>query len=656
MMIVFVSKFMQKAQLVSENELEGGDDSAVFAKMREAERNGEEMESFLEDDDEVTEEDRDRASVVLDKAKSEHASKEKIPQSQTGSRGKKSVDGAKPQKSTPKPVGVFDAATYSVTPISVEHRDEFLTTGMADKKPAKKRKLQIASIPTEVLESSVISFEESHASFIKLPYVEPVIVKDDPGYVVVSKPVGMSVASGTNLVHNETLLYWLGDKFGRKPQKQQTTKEVNNPNLEVKDGASEVIVDDAAKSGEGSSELKNIAVPSPQDKIDRYTSGLVVCPKNSSVGRFLFADFARERIRKEYLTILNGVPLTSVQPVGAKLIKPSKKSSSTKKAGPEAIAEWKPVLPFQSVNLSLKIVAHPDVRAKVILPGGNELVSDEALLRAQTWINVLARNQDSSMSLALISPITMHIHQMRAHLSHIGHPILYDHFYALADGLNIERSTELPFLLHAWRMSFPDPNRVESTGSVVEAPLHSIFLNEIVKRQFDVAEVEAALERIRKRPVWHDYVYLHGSNKQKKRMARDLLTNVNYGAPTSKNTVVEVVASNESTGVEVFTELPNLKNDADVLDARDDDSPIVLAQEKEAVIHAAAVKSSSSDNTSDEASEPAVKIEAIVDQVAPPSESTISDAVRIINEVKSKDAANVEESSTSFKSAPFPSL
>ena len=70
-----------------------------------------------------------------------------------------------------------------------------------------------------------------------------------------------------------------------------------------------------------------------------------------------------------------------------------------------------------------------------------------------------------NFSLVKAIPKTGRTHQIRVHLSSIGHPILGDRLYGAAE------SALLPdrFFLHAWRLRFRSP----ATGEIVtvEAPL-----------------------------------------------------------------------------------------------------------------------------------------------------------------------------------------
>jgi 23S rRNA pseudouridine1911/1915/1917 synthase len=157
-------------------------------------------------------------------------------------------------------------------------------------------------------------------------------------------------------------------------------------------------------------------------RLDKETSGCIVVAKNDRVHAALAAAFAERRVKKTYLAIVRGLPRhrkgTIDQPVGR----------------------------------------HPVHRQRMTIrkpPSGRDAVTDyEVLASREGW------------SLVACMPRTGRTHQIRVHLTHLGHPIAGDPFYG-------RREHFARHLLHAWRLEFEHP----STGEILrfEAPIPADF-------------------------------------------------------------------------------------------------------------------------------------------------------------------------------------
>ncbi|ESR26545.1 RluA family pseudouridine synthase [Lutibaculum baratangense] len=163
-------------------------------------------------------------------------------------------------------------------------------------------------------------------------------------------------------------------------------------------------------------------------RLDRDTSGVMVIAKRRSVASSLGKLFQTRTVRKIYWAVVNGVPKPPQGKIDFALVKTG---------GPEG------------------------ERVRKARPGEQK--------EAQTAITRYAVVDRAAQKYALVSlkPTTGRQHQLRAHMSIIGHPILGDNKY--------EGDREIPdgiakrLHLHARRVTFPHPS---GRGTVdVTAPL-----------------------------------------------------------------------------------------------------------------------------------------------------------------------------------------
>lgn len=132
----------------------------------------------------------------------------------------------------------------------------------------------------------------------------------------------------------------------------------------------------------------NLSFLEPCHRLDRNTTGLILFAKNSRSLDILLNKFRNHEIEKHYLATVYGIPDAKKQTLKAYLFKDNKKS----------------------------LVYISDVPKKGYVP-------------IITKYTVLNTNNAKNCSLLDIELLTGKTHQIRAHLAHIGHPIIGDGKY-----------------------------------------------------------------------------------------------------------------------------------------------------------------------------------------------------------------------------------
>ena len=177
--------------------------------------------------------------------------------------------------------------------------------------------------------------------------------------------------------------------------------------------------------------------PSVCNRLDRNTTGILIAGK-SLVGLQTMSELLRDRsVHKYYCCIVKG-KMEGTQHLKGYLVKDGTANQ---------------------VRVS------------------RELPKNEEAQPIETKYRVIA--SDGNLTLLEVLLLTGRSHQIRAHLSSIGHPILGDPKYG-DPGLNVRYKSRgvKHQLLHAWRLEFPDVKGELSylSGKTFTAPLPGIFL------------------------------------------------------------------------------------------------------------------------------------------------------------------------------------
>ena len=151
--------------------------------------------------------------------------------------------------------------------------------------------------------------------------------------------------------------------------------------------------------------------PGIVQRLDRETSGVLIAAKSEEAHKNLVAQFKQGTVRKRYLALVHGTV-----------------------AEDEGLIE-------------LPLGRHALKREEIRVSAGGK--------RAMTEFLVLERFKDADKSLVEARPRTGRMHQIRVHLSYIGHPVVGDRKYGR------RRDGAARMMLHAWEIELRHPRTGE---------------------------------------------------------------------------------------------------------------------------------------------------------------------------------------------------
>jgi 23S rRNA pseudouridine1911/1915/1917 synthase len=171
-------------------------------------------------------------------------------------------------------------------------------------------------------------------------------------------------------------------------------------------------------------------------RLDKNTTGVMVVAKTDEAHWRLALQFERRSVTKTYVGVVEGQ------------------------------------LQLDADVVEAAIAAHPRVRDRYLVPGARMRSS----LRKEAVTRYEVVRRFARQSLVRLYPKTGRTHQLRVHMSYIGHPFVGDSFYGghdVSERSLLGRGSDEPVMgrqaLHAWKIKFVHP--ISERPLEIEAPL-----------------------------------------------------------------------------------------------------------------------------------------------------------------------------------------
>jgi 23S rRNA pseudouridine955/2504/2580 synthase len=281
----------------------------------------------------------------------------------------------------------------------------------------------------EVLQVFGIREEEAQRPAKVVPtaaaYPPPPIIFEDHDLLVVNKPSGMAAHPGSGILPGASLIervhvYLAGPQESSSGKKRRDkAPEGNDENKDVGDGSLEDLLFGGSGEGLMPGWGHELFKPALVHRLDKETSGVLLIAKSGSALREMTEALRAGRIRKRYLALVVGHP----QPA------------------------------FGAINAAL---ARQDsaAGAKSYVAGEDDVDAKRSVTRYKTIRTV------GEYALLQVVIETGRMHQIRAHLAHVGHPIVGDTRYSKERPAEVrERMKKLGLtrlFLHAEELSWMD--------------------------------------------------------------------------------------------------------------------------------------------------------------------------------------------------------
>ena len=220
--------------------------------------------------------------------------------------------------------------------------------------------------------------------------------------------------------------------------------------IEKKNHLANQVKDYLIEKGDFNPRTEKVFAPAPANRLDRNTTGIVICGKTSPALKGLNEMIRKDLVRKFYVTIVHG-RIDSEMRLGGYLVKDHNTNKvEIRKASPEDSGS------VSKTSLGGRPEASPDGKEVVTIVRPIKVLSD-------------GRNEYTYIEVELVTGRT---HQIRAHLASISHPLIGDVKYGGKKVFGL--STQL---LHAVRLEFS--GSVEGLEYIenmtLEAPLPEDF-------------------------------------------------------------------------------------------------------------------------------------------------------------------------------------